>query len=191
MVTINLWEQVTDPLIHVAMLAACLILPFVPLIRPCLGLLAGGMVLAYILVVPMWIVGWTTGSLIGWLTTDRSVRSIPVDSSVGAGDYNSSSIIDKMPGIVPPVNLSSPQGADINKTFQGALFIAQKTPDGYLNLRSGPGLQNPVVGRLPSGARGIMQVGETFHDTKDQIIWMPVRFGGVEGYVSANFLQPE
>jgi hypothetical protein len=124
-------------------------------------------------------------------STVHLVQSAPTHPSVGAGDNTSSSIIEKMPGVVPPVSQSSSHGAEIKESFQGALFVAQKTPDGYLNVRSGPGLQNPVVGRLPSGARGIMQVGETIHDTKDQIIWMPVRFGGVEGYVSANFLQPE
>ena len=70
-------------------------------------------------------------------------------------------------------------------------FVAQKTTDGYLNIRSGPGLLNQVVGRIRSGSRGIMQVGPTIQDVKDDIIWMPVRFGGVSGFVSSNFLKPE
>ena len=90
-----------------------------------------------------------------------------------------------------PHSSSASKGVEKEKPFQGESFIAQKTSDGFLNVRSGAGLKNSVVGRIRSGARGIMQVGETIHDTKDQIIWMPVRFGGVSGFVSSNFLKPE
>lgn len=94
----------------------------------------------------------------------------------------------KFPQKAPPPS----QGSEIKKSSQSeGLFVAQKTPDGYLNVRSGPGLQNQVVGKIRSGSRGIIQVGETIHDTKDDIIWMPVRFGGVSGFVSSNFLKPE
>jgi hypothetical protein len=86
---------------------------------------------------------------------------------------------------VPSKNVPDPALTEQNK------FVAQKTTDGYLNIRSGPGLQNQVVGRIRSGSRGIMQVGPTIHDAKDDIIWMPVRFGGVSGFVSSNFLKPE
>lgn len=86
---------------------------------------------------------------------------------------------------------SSSQSANKKPFIQGALFVAQETPDGYLNVRSGPGLKYSIVGRIQSGSKDIMQVGQTFYDTKDQIIWMPVRFGEVKGFVSSNFLKPE
>lgn len=65
------------------------------------------------------------------------------------------------------------------------------TSDGYLNMRTGPGLSYPTRGRILGTTRGIIQVGETVYDRRDDIQWMPVRIGGVEGFVSANFLRPE
>lgn len=84
---------------------------------------------------------------------------------------------------------SSTQNLEKKQYLRKGMFTAQKTPDGYLNIRSGPGLHNSVVGRIPSGAINIMQEGATIEDTKDQIIWMPVRYGGVRGYVSSGFLK--
>ena len=74
---------------------------------------------------------------------------------------------------------------------EGLRYRVTKTTDGYLNMRIGPGLQHPTKGRILGTARGIEQIGYLVYDRRDQIYWMPVRFGGVEGYVSANFLQPE
>lgn len=87
-------------------------------------------------------------------------------------------------------SLSPSPSAKKKQSMQGTLFIAQETPDGYLNVRSGPGLKYSIVGRIQSGTREITKVGETIHDTNDQIIWMPVRFGDVRGFVSAAFLKP-
>jgi formylglycine-generating enzyme required for sulfatase activity len=81
------------------------------------------------------------------------------------------------------------QSPEKKQALQKGMFTAQKTPDGYLNVRSGPGLRNSVVGRIPSGAMNIMQEGATIEDTKDQIIWMPVKYGKVRGYVSSGFLK--
>ena len=75
--TVHFWNQVTDSRYHVAMVAACVILPLVPFVRLCLASLGGGMALAYILVVPAWVVGWTTGSLTGWFTKEHPVQQTP------------------------------------------------------------------------------------------------------------------
>jgi hypothetical protein len=66
-----------------------------------------------------------------------------------------------------------------------------RTSDGYLNMRTGPGLGYPSRGRILGTARGLIQIGELVYDQKDDIQWMPVRIGGVEGFVSSNFLQRE
>jgi hypothetical protein len=66
-----------------------------------------------------------------------------------------------------------------------------RTSDGYLNMRTGPGLGYPSRGRILGTARGLIQIGELVYDRKDDIQWMPVRIGGVEGFVSSNFLQRE
>lgn len=65
------------------------------------------------------------------------------------------------------------------------------TSDGYLNMRTGPGLSYPTRGRILGTTRGIIQLGDTVYDRRDDIQWMPVRIGVVEGFVSANFLRPE
>lgn len=65
------------------------------------------------------------------------------------------------------------------------------TTDGYLNMRTGPGLSYPPRARILGTTRGIIQLGETVYDRRDDIQWMPVRIGGVEGFVSSNFLRPE
>jgi hypothetical protein len=76
-------------------------------------------------------------------------------------------------------------------TVGGLFYRVINTSDGYMNMRSGPGLQFQIRGRITGAARGIEQIGNLVYDRKEAIYWMPVRFGGVEGYVSANFLQPE
>lgn len=92
--------------------------------------------------------------------------------------------------LIAELSQSSSATAKNKQSMQREMFVAQKTPDGYLNVRLGPGLKHPIVGRIQSGTREIMQEGKTIYDTKDQIIWMPVRFGDVRGFVSAAFLKP-
>ncbi|NNG21099.1 SH3 domain-containing protein [Naumannella sp. ID2617S] len=53
--------------------------------------------------------------------------------------------------------------------------------NGGLNVRSGPGLNHPIIGNLPSGAR-IDSVGRA------QNGWMPISFGGRTGWVSDLYL---
>jgi hypothetical protein len=85
---------------------------------------------------------------------------------------------------------SSSKSTEMKPPAQASLFFAQKTPDGYLNIRSGPGMEHSIVGRIPSGAGGIVQTGEAIYDKKNQITWLPVRFGTIRGYVSTGFLKP-
>lgn len=77
--TVLLWGRVTDTRQHVAMVAACVILPFIPLIRLCLASIGGGMLMAYLLVVPAWVVGWTAGSITGWFSNSHPVKTAPAN----------------------------------------------------------------------------------------------------------------
>ncbi|MFA9422157.1 MAG: SH3 domain-containing protein [Sedimentibacter sp.] len=52
--------------------------------------------------------------------------------------------------------------------------------NGYLNIRSGPSLNDPVIDMAPNGA--ILQVVEKVGD------WYEVEYNGVKGYVSGNYL---
>lgn len=77
--TVHFWGQVSDSRYHVAMVAACVILPFVPFIRMCVASLGVGIAAAYVLVVPAWILGWTAGSVSGWFSASHPVQSAPAD----------------------------------------------------------------------------------------------------------------
>lgn len=77
--TVHFWGQVTDSRFHVAMVAACVILPFIPFVRICLASLGGGMAMAYVLIVPAWVVGWTSGSITGWFSTSHPVQAAPAN----------------------------------------------------------------------------------------------------------------
>lgn len=72
--TVYFWNQFTDSRYHVAMVAACLIIPFVPLVRIALASLGGSISLAYVMVIPAWIVGWIAGTLTGWFTKSHPVQ---------------------------------------------------------------------------------------------------------------------
>lgn len=56
--------------------------------------------------------------------------------------------------------------------------------NGGLNVRSGPGLNHPIIGGLPAGAR-IDSTGPA------QNGWMPVSFGGRTGWVSDLYLNAQ
>jgi hypothetical protein len=294
---IKIWALYPNHLVHIVLIVSCVVLLLISFIRSFLSWLGWGIVLGYTFLIPAIIVGWTAGSLSGWLVSagviddiatknsytpmvgyqsisNATLRNSNLDSQGNTSLHNTgiledskahktssaaprntaSSVDDKaalpktkvdeplfdnsfrtwtatngksvkariistnstnvilecedgtvfaqpehllidedrlLASRFSPHSSSSLGSIEGGEPFQGESFIAQKTPDGFLNVRSGPGLKNSVVGKIRSGSRGIMQVGETIHDTKDQIIWMPVRFGGVSGFVSSNFLKPE
>jgi hypothetical protein len=78
------------------------------------------------------------------------------------------------------------EGADGRLSYR-----VMNTTDGYLNVRGGPGLKFKTKGKIMASARGIKQTGKIIHDKAEDIYWMPIRFGDIEGFVSASFLQPE
>ena len=70
-------------------------------------------------------------------------------------------------------------------------YRVMNTTDGYLNVRGGPGLKFKTKGKIMASARGVRQTGKIIHVKSEDIYWMPIRFGEIEGFVSAGFLQPE
>lgn len=79
--TVQFWGQVSDSRFHIAMVAACVILPFIPFVRICLASLGGGMAMAYVLIVPAWVLGWTAGSITGWFSTSHPVQSATLNTA--------------------------------------------------------------------------------------------------------------
>ncbi len=63
--------------------------------------------------------------------------------------------------------------------------------DGGLNVRSGPGTENDVVGSLPAGSRHVFATGERSSVNGGE--WKQIRFGTDDqvGWVSAGFLSAD
>ncbi len=66
--------------------------------------------------------------------------------------------------------------------------VVNVAPDDVLNVRTGPGVSNPVVGTLPPHAQNV-QVGETGQEVGGSL-WLPVWYRGTEGWVNSRFLVP-
>ncbi len=58
-----------------------------------------------------------------------------------------------------------------------------------LNIRSGPGADNPVVGEIPSDGTGIRVTGDgvVVGDSR----WVPIVYGSTEGWVNSQYLTEE
>ena len=56
--------------------------------------------------------------------------------------------------------------------------------DDVLNMRSGPSIGYPVVGRIPPGGRGVRLVGPCRE-------WCPVSYNGASGWVNPLYLAAE
>lgn len=63
------------------------------------------------------------------------------------------------------------------------VFVEQ---DDVLNIRSGAGVRNEIVGMLPPGATGVTLTGAG--QVVDGTLWVPVQAGSVRGWASSRFL---
>jgi hypothetical protein len=75
------------------------------------------------------------------------------------------------------------------KTLVSTFRIVNVASDDTLNVRSGPGVNNPVVGEIPPNGTGIEITGEPV--VVDPSPWVPVRYGNLEGWVNLRFLELE
>lgn len=57
--------------------------------------------------------------------------------------------------------------------------------DGYLNLRSGPGVNYSVVVEIPQGTPGL-----DLQECGDSTPWCRVKWSGYEGWVSSQYISP-
>ncbi|RMG97754.1 MAG: SH3 domain-containing protein [Chloroflexi bacterium] len=64
--------------------------------------------------------------------------------------------------------------------------VAFVTADDILNVRSGPGVSNPVVGTLPPDGKGIEITGSGVVVISST--WVPIRAGTLTGWVNSRFL---
>jgi len=81
-----------------------------------------------------------------------------------------------------PLSQPTPGGTSSN-----LYAVVNVLPDDVLNIRSGPGVQNPVVGTLQHDQFGLTRTGESSSVGED--IWVEIQNpGGGTGWVNANFL---
>ena len=62
--------------------------------------------------------------------------------------------------------------------------VVYVAPDDVLNIRSGPSVGYPIVGRIPPGGRGVRLVGHCRE-------WCPVSYNGASGWVNPVYLAAE
>jgi uncharacterized protein YraI len=70
---------------------------------------------------------------------------------------------------------------------------APAVSEGYLNMRTGPGQQHPIVAAIPAGTGDVVLAGRCV-DPNDGIStyqWCPVRWNGHIGWVSSGGLQAD
>jgi hypothetical protein len=63
-------------------------------------------------------------------------------------------------------------------------------PDDVLNVRSGAGVANPVIGELPFYALNVTITGEGT-TTPDGAYWSPISYGELSGWANTAFLAPQ
>ncbi len=74
------------------------------------------------------------------------------------------------------------RGARIDGSTEPDTYVAVCTQNGSpLNIRAGAGLNNQIVGTIPSGQKALLLEGP-------QNGWARLRYNAVEGYSSANYL---
>lgn len=80
-----------------------------------------------------------------------------------------------------PLSQSTPSGAS------NLYAVVNVLPDDTLNIRSGPGVENPVVGTLQHDQFGLTRTGESSSVGED--LWVEIQNpGGGTGWVNADFL---
>jgi hypothetical protein len=83
-----------------------------------------------------------------------------------------------------PLTQPTPSGSS------GSYAVILVSDDDVLNIRSGPGVANPVVGTLQPTQSGLTRTGKTSSVGED--LWVEIQNpGGGTGWVNANFLTEE
>jgi hypothetical protein len=81
-----------------------------------------------------------------------------------------------------PTATPEPVPVDSESDYQ-VVFVEE---DDVLNVRSGPGVQNRIVGSLVPGRTGVAITGAG--QMIDGTLWVPVQVGNVRGWASSRFL---
>ena len=87
-----------------------------------------------------------------------------------------------------PTSTQSKPAADVGAGREEDLLyrVVFVEPDDVLNVRSGPGVENSIVGALPPGSTGVRAAGNAVD--VDGSRWLAVSSGDVAGWVNRRFL---
>ncbi len=82
----------------------------------------------------------------------------------------------------PPTSVIQPS----KRPHVGPYQVTGVASNDTLSMRTGPGPQHSLMGRIPHNAQGIKTTGR--HRRVGRSVWWTVRYGGREGWVSSKFL---
>lgn len=82
----------------------------------------------------------------------------------------------------PPTSVIQPS----KRPHVGPYQVTGVASNDSLSMRTGPGPQHSLMGRIPHNAQGIKTTGR--HRRVGRSVWWTVRYGGREGWVSSKFL---
>jgi len=86
-----------------------------------------------------------------------------------------------------PPTPTTPTVATLQDDSSQAIYkVTTNIPDGFLNMRIGPGVSNPVIQKLQGGLDGVTLVGQP--QVNGETTWQQITSRGVTGWVNADFL---
>lgn len=122
----------------------------------------------------------------GIATTGRTTRVGSTDwwsiRYLGRQGWVSSRYLARDSGPPPPTAVIQPS----KRPHAGPYQVTGVASNDSLSMRTGPGPQHSLMGRIPPDARGIKTTGR--HKRVGRSVWWTVRYGGREGWVSSKFL---
>jgi uncharacterized protein YraI len=67
--------------------------------------------------------------------------------------------------------------------------VINVTGDDRLNIRTGPGYNFNILGKIPKDGRRIQVSGDGVR--ADNTVWFPITYEGITGWVDSYYLAPE
>lgn len=116
-------------------------------------------------------------------------NTVPASPTVAALPPETATVL---PPTVPPMTVTAPATDGYPPppppSQGGAPYtVVSVTNDDVLNVRSGVGIENPIVGTIPPAGMGVQLLGEG-EEAADGALWLPIQYQEVRGWVNSNYL---
>lgn len=89
------------------------------------------------------------------------------------------------PTAVPPTQVAATQVPPTQAAAK-VYRVINVASDDVLNIRSGPGVSNGIIGTIPYNGTGVVIIGGGTNVMGS--LWVPIQYGGVTGWVNSHFL---